>query len=122
MGFYTYDNPLELGFAVAAGTTAVNVPGRTGKHGRIKIIDAVGFHTATAVVAPANVINIGDGTTADLYGTITLDASGGANTAIDFTFELTQAGFEVVDAERIVLTPNITAGSVASLQVVVGYF
>ena len=117
-----YDFPLTNTVAVAAGTTAVNVPARTGKLNRIKIVDVVGFHTATAVVAPANVINIGDGTTTNVYGTITLDASGGANTAIDFTFNLTQAGFEIIDAERIVLTPNITAGSVTALEVVVGYF
>ena len=122
MGNYTYDNPLLREVAVAAGTTAVNFPGRTGKHNRIKVVDAVGFHTATAIVAPANVINVGTAADSDLYGTITLDASGGANTAIDFTFNLNQASFELINLETLVFTPNITAGGVTGLNVIVGYF
>lgn len=117
-----YDYPLTAIAAVAAGTTAVSVVGKTANLNRIKVLDAYGFYTATAIVAPANVINIGDGTDADRYGTITITPGSGANTALEFTLNLNQENYEIYDVERIVLTPNITAGSVTGLQVVVGYF
>ena len=116
----TYDFPLTYAVNVGTAQAAVSVPGMTAQHNRIKIVDAFGLVGATAA---AVTLSLGDGTTAALYGTITVAAGGTTNNSADVTLNLTQAAFEIVDLERLVIT-NTTApaNSVAGFQVIVGYF
>ncbi len=114
-----YDFPLTYAVNVGTAQAAVSVPGQTAQLNRIKIVDAFGLVGTT----PAAVtLSLGDGTTAALYGTITV-AVGTANTSADVTLNLNQASFEIIDLERLVIT-NTTApaNSLVGFQVVVGYF
>ena len=115
-----YDFPLPYTVNVGTAQAVVNVPGHTAQLNRIKILDAFGLVGAT----PAAVtLSLGDGTTPNLYGTITVAAGGTANNSADVTLNLNQASFEIVDLERLVIT-NTTApaNSLVGFQVVVGYF
>ncbi len=116
----TYDFPLTHSVDVGTAQAVVNVPGQTAQLNRIKIVDAFGLVGTT----PAAVtLSLGNGTTPALYGTITVAAGGTNNQSADVTLNLTQAAFEIVELERLVIT-NTTApaNSLVGFQVVVGYF
>lgn len=115
-----YDFPLTHSVNVGTAQAAVTVPGTTAQLNRIKVVDAFGLVGST----PAAVtLSLGDGTTTNLYGTITVASGGTAGEAADVTLNLNQAHFEVVDLARFVIT-NTTApaNSLTGFQVVVGYF
>ena len=116
----TYDFPLTHSVNVGNAQAVTSVAGMTALNNRIKIVDAFGLVGSS----PAAVtLSLGDGTTAALYGTITVAAGGTTNNSADVTLNLTQQAYEIIDLERLVIT-NTTApaNAVSGFQVVVGYF
>lgn len=119
----SYDNPQFEIVSLGTAQTAVTIPAHSAKYQALSILDASALVGAT----PAAVeIQIGDGTDADRFGTITIAAGGTTGAPADVTLNLTDAAFELSEVDNVstITFTNATApaGSVAGFNVVIGRY
>lgn len=121
----TYDQPLRMTYQIAAAAidtlsaNLLSIAGPKGLQGRLEAVVAV---NTTAVTAAASAVEIGDGTTTDLYGSLSVPISSAnvvANTAVVSTLDET-----LIPADsRVVISTDggATAGD-ANLFVTIAWF
>jgi hypothetical protein len=102
------------------GQSDATVPGQTAKFNSVKVLDVMALVGATPAAAT---LSLGDGTTADKYGTIVVASGGTTGDSADITLTLENDMFEAIDTEKLVVTAtSVAAGALVDLVVVIGYY
>ena len=120
---YTYDSPLVETVDLADAQAAVSVSAVMGNLSSVNILGASAVVGSSAAVVK---ISIGDGTTADKYGTIDIPNTGSANKAASVTLNLTDAGRSIINqkGDAVIKFTNTAApeNAVVSLKVILGHY
>jgi len=121
----TYDNPVRIPYQIdaaaidTANSNLLSVAGPKGMTGRLAGIIAV---NTTAVTVAAAAVNVGDGSTDDLYGSLSVPVSAVNTVANDYVDSTTDANQMPADTRVVIsLDGGATAGD-ANLIVLIDWF
>ena len=120
----TYDQPLRMTYQLAAATVSseadlLKVAGPKGLEGRLVAITTV---VTTGVTTAATDIDVGDGTTGDLYGALVVPVSSAGAIANDPTISTGDAVPIPADSLVVISTDGAAAAGAVNVSVVIDWF
>ncbi|MCP4145393.1 MAG: hypothetical protein GY752_08935 [bacterium] len=119
-----YDNPIYMTYTLDAASIAsaadlLDVAGPKGKTGRVVAIAMV---VTTGVTVAAGTVVVGDGTTANKYGTMTAPIASADAVANDFTDAHSDSNLIAADSRLVIGAGGECTAGAGNIAVTVAWF